>query len=83
MRNLNGHAYDNDAYDDELNRPMLWLAGFFIVMFVVAFAFATIGKNSQVVAANDKSMTTGDVLMYPITQPAPPEPTTTGQRPLR
>jgi len=83
MKHVNGHAYHKDAYDDELNRPMLWLAGFFVAMFVVAFAFATIGKNPQVVAANDKSMTTGDVLMHPITQPAPPEPTTTGQRPLR
>ena len=72
-----------DAYDDELNRPMLWLAGFFVVMFVVAFAFATIGKNPEQVAANDKSTTTGDVLMFPITQPSVPEPTTTGQGPSR
>jgi hypothetical protein len=78
MKNVNG-----DAYDDELNRPMLWLAGFFVVMFVIAFAFATIGKNPEQVAANDKSMTTGDVLMFPITQPTVPEPTTTGQGPSR
>jgi hypothetical protein len=77
------HKLNGDAYDDELNRPMLWLAGFFVVMFVVAFAFATIGKNPQQVAANDKSMTSGDVLMLPITQPAAPEPITTGQGPAR
>jgi hypothetical protein len=69
---------DKGAQDDELNKPMLWLAGFFVVMFVVAFIFATIGKNPQV-AVNDSSMTSGDVLMPPITQPATPVPTTTGQ----
>jgi hypothetical protein len=84
MKNVNSHAYDKEpAYDDELNRPMLWLAGFFVVMFVAAFAFATIGKNPQQVAATEKSMTSGDVLMLPITQPAIPEPTTTGQGPSR
>jgi hypothetical protein len=66
------------AHDDDLNKPVLWLAGFFVVMFAVAFVFATIGKNPQV-AANDISMTKGDVLTPPITQPAAPEPTTTGQ----
>ena len=74
MENLNG-----ETHDDELNRPMLWLAGFFVVMFLVAFAFATIGKNPQQVAINDMSMTSGDTLLPPITQPAAPEPTTTGQ----
>ena len=73
MENLTREA------DDEFDKPMLWLAGFFVVMFVLAFAFATIGKNPQQVAANDMSMTSGDVLMLPITQPVTPEPTTTGR----
>jgi hypothetical protein len=74
MEHLHG-----DAHDDELNKPMLWLAGFFVVMFAVAFVFATIGKNPQQVAVNDRSITCGVVLIPPITQPAIPEPTTTGQ----
>jgi len=78
MENLN-----REAHDDELDRPMLWLAGFFVVMFVVAFAFATIGKNPQQIATTDVSMTSGDLLLPPITQPAGPPPTTTGQGPSR
>jgi hypothetical protein len=67
-----------DSDDDELNKPMLWLAGFCVAMFIVAFVFATIGKNPQV-AVNDISMTQGDVLTPPITQPPAAEPSTTGQ----
>jgi hypothetical protein len=74
MEHLHG-----DTHDDELNKPMLWLAGFFVVMFAVAFVFATIGKNPQQMAINERSMTSGDVLIPPITQPATPTPTTTGQ----
>jgi hypothetical protein len=74
MEHLHG-----DTQDDELNKPMLWLAGFFVVMFAVAFVFATIGKNPQQVAVNDRSMTNGDVLIPPITQPVTPAPSTTGQ----
>jgi len=79
MENLNREAHD----DDELDRPMLWLASFFVVMFVVAFAFAMIGKNPQQIATTDVSMTSGDLLLPPITQPAGPPPTTTGQGPSR
>jgi hypothetical protein len=67
-----------DAHDDELNKPMLWLAGFCVLMFAIAFVFAIISKNPQV-AVNDTSTIPGDVLTPPITQPATPEPSTTGQ----
>jgi hypothetical protein len=73
---------DRDAHDDELNKPLLWFTAFCLVMFAIAFVFATIGKNPQV-AVNDISMTKGDVLMPPITQPVAPEPSTTGQAQAR